>query len=149
LTPIPPTRKQAVAPGVNLTFVNGEPLQNNKPTNDSREKPFTVSAPYNLFPLTEDFLFQLEVSKKFDPPRKLDRYMNLMSSDDFLGFQRIHEVLMAKGDTEVSGGQWLKTQIESLNGEHGVPPRISLGVASIIYREIKVACESINMKWGI
>jgi hypothetical protein len=142
-------RRQAVAPGVNLTFVNGELAPKNTSTNDSRKKSFTLSAPHTSYPLTDEFLIQLENSKRFDPPRRFDRYTTLMSSDDYLGFGRIHEVIMAKGDNEASGGQWLKTQIESLNGDYSPAPHISLGVASVIYQEILVACENINMKCRI
>ena len=121
------------APGVNLTFVQGDPhnfgtypamfsgfpRQTEQPGftphhNKLVNSPSGFRAPYRAFPKITDLLKDLDKQYN-DPPRDFSQYADVLSNVNRLGFGRIHEVIMAASKAKSLGGDWLKIQIEHMH----------------------------------
>jgi hypothetical protein len=111
--------------------------------------------PHSVFPKISDFLKGLD--KQFDdPPHSFSKFIDVLTNDSQLDFGRINEIIMVANDANIPGGQWVKTQIETAHEITGsfyqdnvpfAPIRISLGMANLMFQQMKATINQIEMEW--
>lgn len=68
------------------------------------------------YPRIEDFLADLDI-KCTDRPRNLSKYTSYLTGDEYLGYYRIHDIVIDYGsitNPTLSGGEWIKARIEHI-----------------------------------
>jgi hypothetical protein len=98
----------------------------------------------NKFPTISDFLASLDSDPdNVATPRHVQRYMELLTSPEHLGYGRIHELVITIQNSSKPGADWLKEKIEGAAKDTGATIHINEGTASFIYEEMLDAFEDI------
>lgn len=116
--------------GQAITNGNGN-FEANAISDAEKRKDFDI--PISLYPKVSDFLMELD--ENASDPRNLSQYIDILSSQDYLGFVRINEIIDAT-DHSVQAGKWLKSEMDSSGMDaEGYRP-ISQGSANFLYKAI-------------